>query len=99
MKKFDIEFTHIDLGNIANFKINYKGKTYGGCVMRHWIFEHLKNGDVVCVMRHWIFEHLKNGDVVEITGTKIGTEMMLAAHHALDDTQEYKDWIRKIEAE
>lgn len=82
MKKFDIEFTHIDLGNIANFKINYKGKTYGGCVMRHWIFE-----------------YLKNGDVVEITGTKIGTEMMLAAHHALDDTQEYKDWIRKIEAE
>ena len=82
MKKFDIEFTYINLGNIANFKINYKGKMYGGCVMRHWIFE-----------------HLKNGDVVDITGTKIGTEMMLAAHHALDDTQEYKDWIRKIEAE
>ena len=80
MKKFEIRFTSICLGNIASFKINYKGKLYSGCVMRHYIFE--------CA---------ENEKPVEITGTKLGTEMMLAAHHALHDTQEYKDWVRKIE--
>ena len=80
MKKFDIEFTSIDLGNRANFKINYKGKLYSGCVMRHYVFE--------CA---------ENKKPVEITGTKLGAEMMLATHHALHDTKEYKDWVQKIE--
>lgn len=83
MKKFDIRFTSICLGSRANFKISYKGKLYSGCVMRNYVYKSAEN-----VIKP-----------IDVTNTRLGSEMLLAAHHALHDTQEYKDWIRKIEAE
>lgn len=51
-----------------------------------------------CAKRHYIFECAENSQPIDITNTKLGAEMLIAAHHALRDTQEYKEWIQRIEA-
>lgn len=50
-----------------------------------------------CVMRNWICECAENEKIKDISDTQLGCEMLLATHHALHDTPEYKAWIKKIE--